>query len=87
MNGNSVEQSLQKAGHLYCREDRWRDTMMQAPWETRAVIPGMGDSSSHWMWGKACVGWSCCCSNVQTQKEDRWSWVGLNYCAARSCGS
>jgi hypothetical protein len=67
VNGNSVELPLQKAGHSHRREDRWGNTMMQALWETRAVIPGMvGDSSSHWMWGgKACVGWSCC-SNVQT---------------------
>jgi hypothetical protein len=48
--------------------------MTQAQWETRAVIPGMGGSSSHWTLGKACVGWTYC-SNVE---QGRWSWAGLN---------
>jgi hypothetical protein len=47
--------------------------MTQGLWETRAVIPGMGGSSSHWTWGKACVAWTR--SDVE---DGRWGWVGLN---------
>lgn len=76
LNGNSVEPSLQEAGHLKrCKDTCCWNMMMQSLRETRAVILGMrGDSSSHWTWGKAYVGWTCC-SNVQ---QGRWSWVGLS---------
>jgi hypothetical protein len=75
LNGNSVELPFQKAGHLERRKNSWRNRMTQALWETRAEILGMmGGSSSHWTWGKAYVGWTCC-SNVQ---QDRWSWVAPN---------
>jgi hypothetical protein len=74
LNGNSVELSFQKAGHLKRRKNRRRNTMTQALWGTRAMNPGMGGSSYYWMRGKACVGWTCCSNGEQ----DRWSWVGLN---------
>jgi len=81
LNGNSVEMPFQMAGHWKRRKNRRKNTVMQARWERRVVIPGLGGSSPHWRRCKACVGWTC-----STVKQGR-RWVALNYCAAGCCDS